>query len=204
MSVMNQRVSSPAVAALLGAVLLSCASTSGTRIITSWREPSAGELKFKKVLVLCFAPHDSQQLFGEVELVRLMKRTQGVAAHTVMSAEDVKDEQKMRALMAREGFDGAVTLRVVNSNQRISESGAYVPAAGGFWGYYSVWPMAYGVDYVRVDRRVQMEVQVFSMKDAKLVWSSYTETLNPDSAQEVVNGVAQAVAADLRKQRLLE
>ena len=112
----------------------------------------------------------------------------------------------MRALMAREGFDGAVTMRFVGSDMRLTEeTGTYGPAHSSFWSYYSyAWPMVYDPGYIRTDRRVQMETSVYSMKDDKLVWSGLSESMNPASAQELVDDVARTVGAELRKQRLIE
>ena len=192
--------------AFLLAALLPASASSGTKLVRSWRDPSAGPLQFKKVLVLCIAPHESQELFGEAELVRLMKRTQGVAAHSIMTPEAVKDEKQMRAVVAREGFDGAVTLRYVAENQRLTEHvGAYIPATVGFWSSYTTaWLAVYDPGYVRMDRRIQMETQVYSVKDDKLVWSGLSESMNPDSAKEIVNEVVKAVAADLKKHKLID
>ena len=77
-------------AALAGG-LAPCASA-GTKLVTSWQEPSVSRLAFKKVLVVVFAPHESQRRFGEAELVKLIKKTRAVAAYSVMTEDDVKDE----------------------------------------------------------------------------------------------------------------
>ena len=203
---MNLRSTALGVTTLLAAGLLGCTS-SGTRLINSWREPSAGPLRFKKVLVLCVAPHESQQRFGEAELVRLMKRTQGVSAHSVMTPDELKDETRMRAVMAREGFDGAVTLRFLGADQQLTgPRDVYypAPATADFWSYSAVWAMASTPGYVHIDRKMQMETRVFSMTDDKVVWSGVSETTNPASAQTLVNDVVRTVAADLRKQRLID
>jgi hypothetical protein len=51
---------------------------------------------------------------------------------------------------------------------------------------------------------MHMETQVYSMRDDKLIWSGVTQTKNPKSAQQLVEDVARAVAADLRKQHLID
>jgi hypothetical protein len=200
---MRLRSTTLAATALFGTVLVGGASA-GTKIVSSWREPSAGPLQFKKVLVLCFAAYDSQRLFGEVELIRLMKRTQGVAAHTIMTVDEVKDEKKMRDVIAKDGFDGVVTFRVVGNSQQVSTEGGYLPGSSTFWYYYGAWPMGMTQNYVRTDRQFQVEVQVFSIKDDKLIWSGLTESSNPKDAKEIVNGVAKAVGKEMRKQKLLD
>jgi len=200
---MNKRTSLLLLTAFLG--LMAGQSSAGTKLVQSWRDPAAGPLRFKKVLVLCFAPYDSQQLFGEGEIVRLMKKTQGVSAHQIMSVPDARDKDKLRAIMERDGFDGALTLRYLDTAHELVDTGGYIPSMTDFWGYYAgVLSIDYAVGYVQMERHIQMETQIFSMKDNKLVWSGYTETRNPKTAKEVVDGVASTVAKALRKQKLIE
>jgi hypothetical protein len=191
--------------ALLGGGLAQVASA-GTKLVRTSREPSAGPLNFSKVLVLVVAPHASQMQFGEAVLVQMMKRTRGVSAHAVMSEADAQDEQKMRAFMAREGFDGAVTMRFVGSGQEVTEeAGIYVTAYPVFWDHYSTaWTMVFDPGYVRTERWIQMETLVYSMKDGKLVWSGLTQTKNPKDAKDLVESVARAAAKDLKKQGLIQ
>ena len=197
----------PVVAATLLAGLVACAP-SGTRMVSSWRDPAAAPPQFQKVLVLCFAPHESQRQFAEGLLVGMMKRTRGVAAYTLLNQDDVRDKEKIKAVMAREGFDGALTMRFIGATQDVSATQAgftAVPVHAGFWDYYQyAWPMVYDPGYVRMDRMLQMDTQVFTMKDAKLIWSGLTQTANPESAQDLVQQVAHSVAADLRKQQLIQ
>jgi hypothetical protein len=201
---MNKQPTLIAAATLLAAALPGYASA-GTKIIRSWKEPSAGRLDVKKVLVMCIAEHESQRRFAEAELVRLMTRTRGVPAYSLLTQDEVKDEPKMRAVMLREAFDGAITMRVIGSDQQHTEQpGAYSPAYGSFWSYYGMaWP-GVTMGYVHTDRRMHMETQVYSMRDDKLVWSGVTQTKNPKSAQQLVEDVARTVAAELRKQRLID
>jgi hypothetical protein len=191
--------------AALGCALAARADA-GTRIVNSWREPSAGPLKFAKVLVLVIAPHESQMQFGEAVLVGLMKKTHGVSAHSVMPKDDARDEQKMRAFMAKEAFDGAVTMRLLAAGQETTaQAGVYAPACTGFWGYYSyAWPMVTDIGYVHTERLFHMETQVYSLKDDKVVWGGISKTTDPKNARQLVEDVAKAVAKDLKKQGLIE
>lgn len=193
----------PLSVAVLAATLAAPASA-GTKLISSWKEPSTGALNFQKVLVICLTPHESQRQFAETELVRLMKRTRGVASYMVMQPSDMQSKETALAFMAREAFDGAVVMRFIGAGQEVTDPGVYIPTYTGFWDYYSVAaPMMLDPGYVRMDRLLQMETQVFATKNDKLVWSGLSETKNPDSAKELVADVAKAVAGDLRKHRLV-
>jgi hypothetical protein len=178
----------------------------GTKLVSSFKEPSVGALTFSKVMVLVIAPHESQMQFGEAVLTNLMKRTQAVSAHAVMPGDDARDEQKMRALIAKEGFDGAVTMRLLASGQQTAaQAGIYVPSYTGFWSYYSyAWPLVTDIGYVHTERVFHMETQVYSVKDDKLVWGAITKTTNPKNARQLVEDVAKTVGEALRKQKLID
>ena len=194
-----------ALVAVLGCGLAAQAQA-GTKLVSSFKEPSAGALKFSKVMVLVIAPHESQMQFGEAVLVNLMKKTQGVSAHAVMTGADARDEQKMRAFMAKEAFDGAVTFRLLAAGQETtSQWGVYAPAYTGFWSYYSyAWPLVTDIGYVHTERLFHMETQVYSVKDDKLVWGGITKTTNPKNARALVEDVAKTVGGALRKQKLID
>ena len=194
-------------AAFVMAGLLAACAPKGTSLVTSWRAPSVTPTQFQKVLVLFFAPHESQRQFGESELVRLMTRTRGVAGYTVLTPADLKNVETVKAVMAREGFDGALAMRFVETTHEFTRdsAGAYAPSYAAFWDYYDVaWPLINDPGYVRMDRAMQMETRVFQMTDGKLLWSGLSKTMNPDSAQAFVADVAQTVAADLRKQGVIQ
>lgn len=186
-------------------VALAAQASAGTKLISSWKEPSAGPLNFQKVLVLCITPHESQRQFAETELVGLMKRTKGVASYMVMQPADMQSKETAFAFLAREGFDGAVVMRFVGAGQKVTDPGVYIPTYTGFWDYYSVGAsMMMDPGYVRMDRLLQMETQVFTTKNDKVIWSGLSETKNPDSARALVADVARAVAGDLRKHHLID
>jgi len=192
---------------LILAVLLSACAPKGTSLVTSWKAPNTAPQQFQKVLVLFFAPHESQRQFGESELVRLMTRTRGVASYTLLAPEDLKSVDKVKAVMAREGFDGALAMRFVETTHEFTRdsAGAYAPSYAAFWDYYDVaWPLINDPGYVRMDRAMQMETRVFQMTDGKLLWSGLSKTMNPDSARAFLADVARTVAADLRTQGVLQ
>ena len=187
------------------ACTLAAGAAAGTKMISSWKEPNTGPLNFQKVLVLCIAPHESQRQFAEAELVGLMKRTRGVASYMVMTPADVESKEKVLAFMAREGFDGALVMRFIGAGQKVTDPGVYIPTYSGFWDYYSTAaPMMRDPGYIRMERLLQLETQVYAMKDDKLVWAGLSQTKNPDSARELVADVARAVAADLKKHKLID
>jgi len=83
----------------------------------------------------------------------------------------VESKEKVLAFMTREAFDGAVVMRFVGAGQKTHDPGVYIPTYTGFWDYYSVAaPMMRDPGYIRMDRLLQMETQVFATKGDKPEW----------------------------------
>jgi hypothetical protein len=182
--------------------LAACASTT---ITESWKDPAVGRIEFKKVLAMAISADTTLRHIAEDEMVRQMPGVEAVASYTILTEEDSQDLEKAKAKVTAAGFDGVVTMRLVKSEQQVTPiPGAYPTAYPWFWGYYGyAWPPVYDPGYLRTDTIVQVETKVYSLKDDKLVWSGLSETFNPRDAQDLVRGVAQAVATDLRKQGLI-
>jgi hypothetical protein len=63
--------------------------------------------------------------------------------------------------------------------------------------------MAYSPGYVQRDTVVALESNVYSVKDDKLLWASRSETINPGTAQELVDSVLDATVKEMKKQKVL-
>ena len=55
-----------------------------------------------------------------------------------------------------------------------------------------------------IDKIVQVETTIFSIKDDKLLWTTLSETTNPESARDVVLGIAKAIGKEARKRGLVK
>jgi hypothetical protein len=196
-------------AALFAAVaawtLTACAST---RITDSWKAPGVTSLDFKKVVVIAISRDDMVRRTAEDEMVRQIQargRAQAVASHTFLGDPEAKDVEQAKAKIGQMGFDGAVTMRLVSSAQETTYvPGSYPTPYYGFYGYYGyAWPTVYDPGYLRTDTIVQVETNVYAVADEKLLWSGVSETFNPSNAREVVDDLAKALAAELRKQGLI-
>ena len=104
------------------------------------------------------------------------------------------------------GYDGAVIMRVVRQDQQQS----YVPGSPmpapyyspyGYWGYS--YSYAYSPGYMVTDEYVIVETNVYSLKDAKLLWSAQSESMNPGNVEELVEGVAQANLEEMRRRGVI-
>jgi hypothetical protein len=196
-------VSRAIVAVLALTTAVSCATT---RLTSSWKEPTAGKLDFKKVLVLVLSKDESIRRVAEDEVVRQIKSATAVPSYNLFLADDLREGERAKAKVQEEGFDGAVVMRLVDKSQQMTYVPGRYPAPYysfyGYWGYG--WGAAWDPGYVRADTIVLIETNIYSVKDGKLLWSGLSESFNPTGPAELVQGIVAAVVSDLKKQGMLQ
>jgi hypothetical protein len=180
---------------LLGAIC-GCASTTLT---STWKEPGAGPIQFRKVLVVAPSRDPNVRRSAEDEMVREIKSAHAVASYTFIPETELGNDEAIRARARAAGFDGAVVMRVVS----VDKEATWVPGvwSGGIYAYGG-WP-AYDPGYTRIDTYVRVETNVYSVADDKLLWASASRTTNPSSVRDLVDDTAEAVAKEMKKQGLL-
>lgn len=206
---MTKRLASLATLALL--LASGCAST---KVVSSWADPQAGKLKFRKVLAVVVTKDGSLRRTAEDELCKNMPKTSCTRAYTILPGEDALDKAKAKAKILEGGFDGVVVLRAlpVGDSGVTREAGSARPAYYySLWTYYDYWGVSWGVPYLNVDTSymktdtfVNLDTNVYATADEKLVWAGSTRTKNPDSARQVVRDVARAVGSDMRAKGLVD
>ena len=74
-----------------------------------------------------------------------------------------------------------------------------------YWGNYHSrgWGAAYDPGYLRTDKIVRVETNIYSLAEDKLIWSGVSETFDPSSTGSMVDQIATAAAAELRSRGLL-
>jgi hypothetical protein len=179
-----------AVAAAVG-----CASTN---MVSVWKDDSAGDLRFQKVMVLAMGSDQAIRRQAEDAFVRaLPKQVTGVASYTVLSDADMRNKDTVVAKVQEAGCDAAAVYRLVSVDTQQS----YVPGTtyvtgygapyygtfGGYWGATSA--VVYEPGYLVEDQVIQIECNVYKVADGKIVWSGRSETLNPGSTMDLIDDV---------------
>ena len=202
----------PSVAVLV-ACALGLAACVATSLKSEWSAPDAKPLDLagKKVLAVVIVANDSIRRSAEDALAREItnRGAQGVAAYTVLTSDQPKDQETVKARLAAEGFAGAAVLRLVRVDKEISSdassAGAWgTPYYGSFYGYYGRgWGGAYAVPTVRTDTIASIEITCFSIEQDKLVWAGMSETFNPSDVEATIREIAAQVAYSMKKAGLI-
>jgi hypothetical protein len=178
----------------------------GTRMVQRWVAPDVARYKFDHILTICIIKDQSIRQSVEDAMAARVKKGNAFPSYNILGEAELADKEQAKRKILQMGFDGAVIMRPLRVEDRVNYvPGSYPPYYGSFWGYYGwAWPTLYTPDYVYTDKIVQVETTIFSIKDDKLLWTSLSETTNPESARDVVLGIAKEIGKEARKQGLVK
>ena len=196
--------------ALSALCLMSCAST---RMTSTWKDPNYTGGPLKKVAVFYVDKDESVRRSVEDQVARgLPAGTQGVPGYTLFPTLD-KDIEKIRIRLNQEGFDGALVGRLVEIVRDVTRPQEATVVLGS--PYMSVdtysgtldddygYAYSYAYEPRRRDTRYIVQTTLYKLPQGQPIWRGKSESVNPDSRQEVVAEVTRLLDADLRKDKLL-
>ena len=178
----------------------------GTKVVQKWVSPEVAKYQFDHVLTICIIKNPETRQMVEDAMAGRARKGNAVPSYSILQEADLRDKEQAKAKILKMGFDGAVVMRPLAVADKVHYvPGSYPPQYGSFWGYYGwAWPGLYVPDYVYTDKVVQVETVIFSIKDDKLLWTTVSETTNPESARDVVLGVAKEIGKEARKRGLVK
>ncbi|HJS21305.1 MAG TPA: hypothetical protein VJ764_01500 [Steroidobacteraceae bacterium] len=191
-----------AIIVLVTALAVAACASSG-QLVQSWKDPSVKKLDFDKVVALALVEDGPTRRLAESEMVRIIG-PDAVAGSQVIPEEELRDVDKVRARLLAQGFDGAITMRLVDAETEIRDEQDPLPTSYyTIWGYYGFVSIAErGPAYTTLDSKLQIEVNIYSLENEKLLWSGTTETLQPRLLETLVKGVADLVSKRLKRDGL--
>ena len=188
--------------------LLSCTST---KIVSSWCEPNKQITinNLNKVLVVALFKSETTAHNAEDQMVGYLNG-KGIQSYNYFTASfDKKNEEVIRQKIKADGFDGAITMRLIDvDKEKIynpSEINYYPDVYRSFSGYYySLWSYSKTPGYYTTTKKFIIETNVYSIKTDKIIWSSITETIDLDGVEKLTNEVAKVVYKQMVKEQFVK
>ncbi|TXF79016.1 hypothetical protein [Chryseobacterium sp.] len=196
---------------LLVLLIIFLNSCTSTQIVSSWRAPGkqlhAGE--WTKVLVLAMLRNETDRRRTEDEMVKYLDG-KGIASYSYLDENfNRSDEQALRNKLKNDGFDAAVTMRLVD----VDKERIFVPAQhynyplyydnfGRY--YYRNWPFYTTPGYYSVTTKFIIETVIYSIPDDKIIWSGITETYDPAGVVRLTDEIAGAIRQKMLQEGFIE
>ena len=187
--------------------MLAISSCSSTKITSTWREPNK-EIslnKLNKVLVVALFQNETSRRKAEDQMVSYFYG-KGVASYNYLDKDiSTKNENAIREKIKNDGFDGSVTMRLLDvdkedvySRGNISMYPSYYRNFSGYyfrnWGYFS------DPGYYSTTKTYTVETNVFSIKEDKIIWSGITKTTDPSGVTKMTDEIGKAVFNEMVKE----
>ena len=130
-----KRISARPVSRLASCLLaITLSSCSSTHVVTRWQDPATSQIVFTKILALVIGGDKALVRAGEEELCDQVAKVPCKPSYLAIPDSMRNDIPAAKALVRKEGFDGALVFRVVSDREKVT----YRPPSYGptFWGYY--------------------------------------------------------------------
>jgi hypothetical protein len=188
-------------------VVFQCSPTN--QIYKSWTNPDATKLslKFNKVALFGIVLKTATRHLIEEELSKQIANSVAIPSYKVLSEDDMTNADNIKPKLSAQGFDGALIFRLVDVNSVESYSpGTYPNYYYTFTGYYGYsWGYMYDVGgQYRTNQIVTALINIYSIKDDKLIWSGETMSLNPTDIEKNIAAISKSVRDELVRDGLLE
>lgn len=194
--------------AFLALFISGCANLAS--IQKSWKDENAviDAQELNKVLVVSLLKSDVNRKDSEDKLAALLKG-KGVTSYNYLPASvKESDEEKVKQMIAKDGFDGAIIMRLLDVDKDVQ----YVPgniSTFPFWyrtygGYYvRSWQTFQNEGYYSNTKTYSIETNIYSVKKDKIIYSALSTYTNPSTVGKAIEGAANAVFKEMKKQGFL-
>ncbi len=188
-------------------LILLVVSCSSTQIVSSWHEPNKEITinNLNKVLVVALFKNETSQHKAEDQMVSYLNG-KGMQSYNYFNSNFNKNnEEAIRTKIKKDGFDGAVTMRLIDvDKEKIytpSETNFYPDYYRNFSGYYyNRWNYNTTPGYYTTTKTFTVETNVYSIKMDKIIWTALTETTNPDGLKNMTDEIAKVVYKQMVKE----
>ena len=195
------------VVALAAAFWVSVACSKRSDLVGTWKEPTASPGPYGSVVAIALASNEATRKIAEDEFVsRLGKNTSGVSSHKILTKEEEEDVDKLVAKLKAEGIEAAAVMRLVEENVGVEyDPGSFYRPSYQFHSYYhGVWAAYHDPGYLTAEVAIRIETAFYGVDKQELVWTGYSQTLNPTSTQVVIDDVARIVVQELKREKLVK
>lgn len=198
-------------------LILLTGCSSGTSIVSSWRDPdtTTAKEKFKKIMVVALLKDEATRRIAENRIAAIGPKFH--SSYNLLNGNnlDLTKEQKIKILQD-ENYDAVVTMRLVDTQKETD----YVPGTntsiyyggvgygyGGMYGYgfgnwYGMYSTTYyDPGYYKETTYYMVETNVFSLKANKLIWTGTTKS-SETSSQDLgllVDSIIATVMTEMKK-----
>ena len=186
--------------------MLIISACTSTHLTSSWKEPGkvVNIEKLNKVLVVALFKNETNRREAEDEMANYLQG-KGIASYNYLNDSfDPKNADALRDKIRAAGFDGAVTMRLIDvDKEKVYTPGntSYPIYNRNFSGYYSRnWPSYSTPGYYSTTKIFTVETNIYSIKEDKIIWTGLTKTTDPEGVDKMMKEIVKVVYNKMLKE----
>lgn len=195
--------------AVVSIAACSKSTVSKTTIPQYNRMPGYDGVVFKRLFVIGVGEDEGKRRLFEDAFVKVLAsdNTSAQPSWERLPQSRLLTEQEIETAIGADEFDGVLITRLVSveEDEEYVEGQTYrVQRPPLLQGYYQgSYKTVHEPGYYERRTTYRLETNLYAVSDKGLVWSGHSATVDPDSVEEGIDSLTQAVAAKLREQSLI-
>jgi hypothetical protein len=181
-----------------------------TNIVHRWVLTGVPMPKFTKVMVATVTENYLVRQSFEDKMKELLEKNgvQAVQSYMVLPPRNEMQPGELRQRIKESVLDGVIIVRPKDARKETQEvvtSGIWMPPPG-YYGLYPYWNMAYSQYTVTTTEEnivIRVEVNMYNVKDEKLVWSAETDTIYSKDFEKLGESYAKTLVKQLKKDKVI-
>lgn len=179
-----------------------------TTVSQAWRNPDFAGEAFSELFVIGVGRNDDYRRLYEDSMVHALQE-EGVMAQaswTLFPETGKLDRLRVLVAVERAGFDAVVIARL----REVREQEELVPARPATSSdlYMAGYDQAYAVNsapaYYRTNRNYRVETSIYDLRHGILARVYLSDTLNPDSVDELIHSVSARIVEQMKTEGLIQ
>jgi hypothetical protein len=175
------------------AILASCTST---RIESSWREKdkqiSIDQLK--KVLVVALLDNETSNRRAEEQIAGYLNG-KAVVSFSYLDDSIRKNKIAIRTKISNDGFDGAITMRLVDVDKEVIYKPGIIASYPGPYltfskYYYNSWSYFMSSGHYVTTKTYSVVTNIYSIRENKIIWTSLIKSINCNGIKKMTEEIA--------------
>jgi hypothetical protein len=179
-----------------------------------WKDPSYNAAPMKNILVIAMRKDQLKRRMWEDAIVTMLVNKEHAGTVAVASyqlfPDDVPDTLAVRLKTKEKGFDGVLLIARVQNDTLTNDVPGYIATEAVTkysyrWNaYVTSYEDVYHPGYTETETTVSVRTDLILPEgDGKLVWSVTSQSVDPTSADQFRNSVADRVVSQLKKERMI-
>jgi hypothetical protein len=192
-------------------ILLSIASCTSTKIANSWRMPNkeVSIAKLKKVLVVALLKDETSRRKAEDEMVTYLKGKGVVSYNYLDNLYSTSNENSITKSIANKGYDGAIIMRLLDVDIIVQRTPGIINTYPGYYRnfgsyFYESYPYYKKDGMYTTTKTFIVEINIFSIKEDKIIWTGITKSVNPDGVTKMTNEIIKVVCNKMKREGFIK